>query len=416
MKDEKTTMAKYIFLPIPEAGNVNPTLAVAQELVTRGHEVIYYLPEPFQEAVQATGAHFRSYETTRRRALSDVSASDRPEAALLLQMMEESRFVLPQVLDRLHAEQADCIAYWSLCWWAKIAVSVLKIPAFLLCPTYAFNEQIMARFSQQHRQQMAGLFTILSKINTELAALCTTYHVPPFDALSAFLHAEPLTIVFIPREFQPAAETFDERYLFVGPSLLPRRQARDFPLDRLSSARPLLYISLGTVWNQRPAFFKQCFEAFGGSRYQVVLSRGEQVDPAMLGPVPENFLVAASVPQLDILSRARSFVTHGGMNSVMESLYYGVPMVVIPHHFEQRLSAQRITDMGLGVTLEEEAVTAAALRDAVERVSNDLACRGRVVHMQHITREAGGYKRTAEAMIRRLDTLASASPSQSIQP
>ncbi len=130
-----------------------------------------------------------------------------------------------------------------------------------------------------------------------------------------------------------------------------------------------------------------------------MLSRGRQIDPAALGPVPENFLVWAYVPQLDILSRARVFVTHGGMNSAMESLYYGVPMVVIPQQGEQALTARRIAEMGLGIALEKEAVDVTTLREAVERVANEAAFRQRVQHMQQFTREAGGYQRAVDAIM-----------------
>lgn len=191
----------------------------------------------------------------------------------------------------------------------------------------------------------------------------------------------------------------DQRHLFVGPSILPRHQATDFPLDQLSSERPLLYISLGTIFTNEPAFFKQCFEAFAEQPWQVVLSRGRQVDPAVLGPVPDNFLVSAYVPQLDILSRARVFVTHAGMNSTMESLYYGVPMVAVPQTQEQVVTARRIAEMGLVIALEKEAVNVATLRDAIERVANDPAFRQRVEHMQQLTRDAEGYQRATNAIM-----------------
>jgi MGT family glycosyltransferase len=142
-----------------------------------------------------------------------------------------------------------------------------------------------------------------------------------------------------------------------------------------------------------------CFEAFGGQPWQVVLSRGRRVDPAALGPVPDNFLVSPYVPQLEILPRAQVFVTHCGMNSTMESLYYGVPMVAIPQMIEQAMTAQRIEELGLGIALEKETVNVAMLREAVERVANESAFRERVRSMQQITREAGGYQRAADAIM-----------------
>jgi UDP:flavonoid glycosyltransferase YjiC (YdhE family) len=87
---------------------------------------------------------------------------------------------------------------------------------------------------------------LLMKASREIADVCTSYGLPPMNLADASMYAEPLNLVFLPKAFQPAGDTFDERYLFVGPSTLPRRQATDVPLGHLSTTRPLLYISLGT--------------------------------------------------------------------------------------------------------------------------------------------------------------------------
>jgi MGT family glycosyltransferase len=254
--------------------------------------------------------------------------------------------------------------------------------------------------AQQRNQDFSGMRDVMAKISAGLAELCETYHVPPFDLRSIFTHGGEFVIVFIPKAFQPMGETFDEqRYVFVGPSILPRHEDSDFPLNKLSDEQPILYISLGTVFNNQPEFFKMCFEAFGELPWQVVLSRGKHVDPAALGPVPHNFLVSPYVPQLEILSRTQVFVTHGGMNSTMESLYYGVPMVAVPQMLEQALTARRITEMGLGLMLEKEAVNVTTLREAVERVANESTFRERVQNMQQITHKAGGYLCAADAII-----------------
>ncbi len=382
-------MTKYIFLNIPIQGDVNPTLAVAQELVKRGHEVSYYLTERFKGAIQATGATFHSYETQ----LDDVQM-------LPLEMVNESRHVLPQVLDRIRAEQPDYIVYGSMCIWARIVTQVLNVPAIVLRMTYMMDERVFSIMRRHHEEEFSEVFKAIAKIDIDLAELCETYHVPPFNLSTAFAHADELVILFFPKAFQPFGETFDEHYLFVGPSILPRHKESDFPLDQLSDKLPILYISLGTIFNDSPEFFKMCFEAFGKQPWQVVLSIGKQVDPAILGPIPDNFLIAPYVPQLEVLPRTQVFVNHGGMNSVMESLYYGVPMVSIPQMVEQEIPAQCIAELRLGVMLEKDAVSVTTLREAVERVANEASFRERAQSMQRITHEAGGCQRAADAIIR----------------
>ena len=84
-------MARYVFLNMPAYGHVNPTLPVVQELVKRGQEVIYYLPEQFKDAIQATGAIFRSYELKLKGLPLSVSASDTMGDRLPALMVDESR-------------------------------------------------------------------------------------------------------------------------------------------------------------------------------------------------------------------------------------------------------------------------------------------------------------------------------------
>jgi UDP:flavonoid glycosyltransferase YjiC (YdhE family) len=83
----------------------------------------------------------------------------------------------------------------------------------------------------------------------------------------------------------------------------------------------------------------------------------------------------------------------------MESMYFGVPMVLIPQQLEQQLHAQRVVDMGLGVMLEKETVHATTLREAVERVAHDPMYRERIQHMQQSVCTAGGYQRAADAIM-----------------
>jgi MGT family glycosyltransferase len=287
-----------------------------------------------------------------------------------------------------------------MCTWARPVLDEIDVPAVITKPTYASNEHfnLMARM-REGLQKMPGA----REMRQRMIALMTTPDKPsehPLNNLvSVFSHAEELNIIFIPKEFQPEGETFDERFLFVGPSIAPRHEASDFPFDQLKSDRPLLYISLGSVFNNRPEFYKQCFAAFADQPWQVLLSIGKHVDPGTLGQQPDNFLLSTYAPQLDILPRTRLFITHAGTNSIMESMYFGVPMILIPQQPEQQMHARRVADLGLGVMLDTENVTAGILREAVGVVSNDEAYRERAQRMQQSVRQSGGYQRAADALI-----------------
>ncbi|HLZ60772.1 MAG TPA: macrolide family glycosyltransferase [Ktedonosporobacter sp.] len=399
-------MTKYLIFPAPAYGHVNPTLAIAQELVRRGEQVIYYLTEEFQATIEATGATFHPYQSTMgkmdpsARRLSNPTFSGDPNfmiRVMPLIRVKECQQVIPQVLEHIRAEQPDVILYDPMCLWARIVAQILQVPAILLCPTYVSNEHFHFKVYRSLISQSAssGLF---EDLQSDLSDLCVLYHIPSLDIRDILTHTEALNIVFMPRAFHPAGETFDSRFLFVGPSISLRQDAPAFSLDR-STSQPTLFISLGTAFNNRPDFFNLCLRAFGNQPWRVVMAYGKKIDVAALDAVPPNFLLAPYVPQLEVLQQTSVFVTHGGMNSTMESLYFGVPMVVVPQMIEQGMTARRCAELGLGVALDPNTLTAETLRAAVEQVHHTPSFRQNVQDMQQTVRSAGGYQCAADAII-----------------
>ncbi|MDF5725483.1 MAG: glycosyltransferase [Rhizonema sp. PD37] len=122
------------------------------------------------------------------------------------------------------------------------------------------------------------------------------------------------------------------------------------------SQQPTLYISLGTIFNEWAEFFPMCFTAFKEKTWRVLKAIGNKVDSSILSKTPDNFIVALHVPQLTVLQHTTVFLTHGGMNRVMQSLYYGVPMIVIPQMPEQKMTAQRVAELNMGLNLEKAEV------------------------------------------------------------
>ena len=120
-------MTTFMFLNVPGHGHVNATLAVAQELVQRGERVIYYMTEEFRAAIEATGATFRGYESQMGRlgSISNVSPESMPQNPLPFALIGESETVLPQVFERIRADQPDLILYDTMSFWAKIVTRAL---------------------------------------------------------------------------------------------------------------------------------------------------------------------------------------------------------------------------------------------------------------------------------------------------
>ena len=201
---------------------------------------------------------------------------------------------------------------------------------------------------------------------------------------------ETNTIVYTSREFQPMAETFSEHYAFVGPSL-PEREER--VTKRL---RPLVYISLGTVIHNRKRFCKNCAAALADMDADAVLSVGTADNLKALGSLPSNIRAEERVDQLAVLQQADVFLTHCGMNSASEGLYFGVPLVMLPQTSEQGGVAARTEQLGAGLRLKK--TTPEAIHAALETAMNDPSYRENAGRIGASFRASGGAKAAADCI------------------
>lgn len=217
----------------------------------------------------------------------------------------------------------------------------------------------------------------------------------PFEV---FCNPAPLTIVYTTKEFQPEGKAFDSSYKFVGPSISSRWSQENFDITAIKG-RGQIYISLGTVFNQVMDFYQLCFEALGNTEHPIVMSVGNKVNISDLGEIPNNFIVKNYVPQTDVLQHAKLFITHGGMNSTHEGLYYGVPLIVIPQSADQPIIASRVANIGAGITLHKQSLTAHELQVAVDHVLSHSSFKKAAAIMSESFRKSGGYHQAADEII-----------------
>lgn len=106
------------------------------------------------------------------------------------------------------------------------------------------------------------------------------------------------------------------------------------------------------------------------------------------------------MPQLEVLQHADVFVTHGGMNSSSEALYYGVPLVVIPVTGDQPLVAKRVNEVEAGIRLNRKELTSELLRESVKKLLNDVTFKENSRKVGESLRNAGGYKRAVDEIFK----------------
>lgn len=358
-------MSKIVFFCIPAHGHTNPTLGVVRELVRRGHQVKYYSYEPFRTVIEAVGADFvpcDAYDAQLGLTAKDGERIGK-DLAFSTHVLVETTLALNDMVCRdMAAWQPDCIVADSMAAWGKAVALKLGIPFVSSTTTFAFNQE-SAKIMKQSFRELLAFFAAMPKINKDVRRLQATGY-PVKSVLDLIQNDQNThTIVYTSPEFQPCADSFSDKYAFVGPSVRPAREQVTKTHDKL------VYVSMGTVVNDRLALYRNCIAALAGEDVQLILSVGEQVDIAALGPLPENVSVYPKVDQIAVLEKADVFLSHCGMNSASESLYFGVPLLCYPQTKEQEGVAARVTALGAGIMLENPSVS--CIKAAVKRLLSD---------------------------------------------
>jgi zeaxanthin glucosyltransferase len=187
----------------------------------------------------------------------------------------------------------------------------------------------------------------------------------------------------------------------------------DFPWDRLTG-EPLIYASMGTLQNGLESVFKAISEAVGTRRdMQLVLSIGPALDPKHIDSLPPSCIVVNRAPQLELLKHSALCITHAGLNTALESLTQGVPMVAIPITNDQPGVAARIAHTKTGAYVSLQDMTSSRLSTLVDQVLSNSEYRENAGKMKQAIAESNGLERAVDLLDRafNLPSLARASKS-----
>ena len=365
--------------------HIYPSLAVIAELVRRGHRVTYAVGESLRHLVEPAGVEVLSFSSV----LPDGESSwpDDPAAAMHV-FLDEAIESFPILTAFYDNDRPDLFLYDIGGMTAPVLGVRYGLPAVQLSPTYVAWDG--------YAEDLGDGITSIRESPTGVVYRDTyakwlrqnDIDADPWKWITYPAHCLSL----VPRVMQPNADRVPESVQFVGPCLDPVRLN-----DRSWTAPegPILYISLGTGYNERPEFYRMCIEAFGNTDWHVVISIGRRVDPTVLGELPAHVEVHEHVPQLAVLDAATVFITHAGMGGCTEALWFGVPTVAVPQAVDQFGNAAMLADLGVGVHLEFEQVTAANLADAVAQARR-LASRAAAMSAE--VRAHGGVEQAADAI------------------
>lgn len=386
-------MSRIVFFCIPAHGHTNPTLGVVKELIERGHEVTYYSYEPFRKKIESTGATFvacDAFDAEQKLDAKDAVKVGKDLAFSTRLLVDTTLALNDSVCKEMERLKPDCIVADSMAVWGKAVALKMGIPFVSSTTTFAFNQH-SAKILKQSIGQLFGMIFSMGKINKDIKRLQDEGY-PVQTVLDLIQNDENTeTVVYTSPQFQPCSETFNEKYAFVGPSVRPAEGTITKEKEKL------IYISLGTVMNDNVKFFKNCIKAFKDTDYQVILSVGNLVDIKELGEIPENISVHEYVDQIAVLQQADVFLSHCGMNSVNESLYYEVPLVTYPQTSEQGGVATRVEMLGAGARLLK--VNPEGIRETVENVLSDISYKENAAKISEGFKNCSGAKGAADKIM-----------------
>ena len=352
---------KIVWFCIPAHGHTNPTLGLVKTLTDAGHQVFYFSFEDFREKIESVGATFISCDgydfEMEAKENADRVGKDKVFATELL---VSSTLALDEMTSRMIGEiKPDVIVSDSVAFWGKLAAMKHGVPYVSSTTTFAFNKY-SAKYMQESAWDIARMLVAMPRINKQLKRLRENGY--PVRSILEIVQNDndTNTIVYTSKYFQPCSETFSDRYHFIGPSIRPITE----PVEK--TADKAVYISMGTV-NQNREFYRNCIHALADTGWQVIISMGTNTDH--FDDLPDNIQVHESVDQMAVLSIADAFITHCGMNSASEGLYFGVPLVLFPQTPEQDAVAKRTEELGAGVRLQS--ISEEDVLDALTKVIHE---------------------------------------------
>ena len=377
---------KIAWFCIPAHGHTNPTLGVVKALTDAGHRVFYFSFEIFREKIEQAGAVFIGCDGYDLE-MENKGSADRvgKDMVFATELLVSSVLALDEMSSKKIEEiRPDLIVSDSIAYWGKLAALKHGIPYVSSTTTFAFN-----RYSSKYMKETPGdivrMLFAMPKINRQIQRLRDKGY--PVKGLLDIVQNdnETSTIVYTSRYFQPCADTFSEKYRFIGPSIRPITQ------PFVKTAEKTVYISMGTV-DQNRELYRNCIRVLGRTGWQVIISMGTNTE--RFDDLPENVQIYESVDQMAVLSISDAFLTHCGMNSASEGLYFQVPLVLFPQTPEQGAVAKRVEELGAGVPLRS--ISEEDVLHALETVLNDASYKENAARISESFHACGGVNEAKE--------------------
>lgn len=405
-------------LPFTGTGHLNPLILLSQQLRDRGHKVTFFEKPKIENRVRQAGLEFypigcrnspfKSKGPTAENlgVWSEISAL----GFNLNRIAYDIETYLHETPSALRRTRVDALLINEIALTGPTVAQMLRLPYFIISTSVPHN------FGWDAYSWLPGYkystSWISGLLNAVLEVSAVQVHGPirrGLDecrrqlGLGCLREVEDLfpplaQITQLPQCLDLPRNKLPKNFYYTGPFANgAARPDVEFPWDRLDG-RPIIYASLGTTRNVKPAVFYRITEACLNLDLQLVISLGGRFDLETLADLPGNPLVTRYAPQLELLKLAKIVITHGGPNTVFESLMEGKPMIAIPLAHDQPAIAARLARLKLAVVLPVMRLSAKRIRKAVVQLLTDPSYRDAAAEMQDKLKSLRGLERAVEVI------------------
>jgi zeaxanthin glucosyltransferase len=409
-------MCHFGILSFPGTGHLHPLTALGRELVRRGHQVTVFQVADVEPLIRAAGLGFRQiggreFPLGSLRPLDQALGRLQGMKALnfiFQRFCQNSAMVLREAPHALRAERIDALIVDQAEFAGGSVAERIGLPFVTAILTLPLNLDPCVPFCAFHSQPetVRGVSTRNLVRNTRIhfmaSELCAvvnrqrkTWGLLPKAGLDAF-YSELAQIAQVPSGFDFPGRKFSAAFYYTGPFVdRTVRKEVNFPWSQLDPSRPMIFVSMGTLQNGIKEIYRVIAQTCAEFPVQTVISLGGGLTPENLGELPGNPIVVRYAPQLALLSRAALTIFHGGLNTALESLAHGVPMIAIPVAFDQPGVGARLLWTGTGKAIPVHKLNSFRLRVAIAEVLGTGRYRAQAKFMQRQIASIRGLERAA---------------------
>jgi MGT family glycosyltransferase len=410
-------MRRIGILGFSSPGHYYPLTALGKRLRSRGHEVVYFQVADVEAPIRAAGLEFcqigrDDFPRGTLRALDEELGRLKGLAGLrcaIGRVTRNATMLFRDAPDAIRDEGVDALVVDQVEFGGGTVAEHLGLPFVSVGLALPLNLDASVPFlcfpwshgfshAARLRNRLGNAF--IEWINSDaLKTINRQRRVWGLPSARGFnsLFSRLAQVVQLPSALELPGRRVPHHFHYTGPwTDAEARAPVDFPWERLDPRRPLVYASMGTLQNGILRPYQVIAEVCAGLDLQLVLSLGGGHDPSALGDLPGDPIVVGYAPQLELIRRSVLTISHGGLNTVLESLQCGVPMVVLPVTNDQPGVGARVEWSGTGRSIPVGRLTAGRLGDAVCDVLGDPSYRERAEGLRSRLEAADGLNRAAD--------------------